>query len=335
MVNKEWTDKFQYKFLKFNIKFTITAATFLGLWPFIFDRNRMVFKTNAFLKYYTLFAFLFQFCCFSISGRLLTNKYHIEWRSETSKIIINCFGSIFLLCFITAYKQQLTNYNKIKLIALTGQQFWNKIKQDLDLSQSSYIPFLLIYFFVNCVLSVLTVIVAIQKLHLITNPTSNIFSYLYIFIALPYWTISVPANIFFGAVLLGYFVLIELNKVLQNIIESAIDINMSDSKRCHQMQRYCELSDKLDNLTVIYFEFCTLLRNINNFFSYPLLSYLTYRTISIIYQAFFVYIYFSITINNIGGAPNQLLLANIESLAIFSLQLFVITGICTRLNIEV
>lgn len=336
MVLKKWINKYQYKLLKINSQLSFITAQIIGLWPFVFDTKKNLFKTSTSLRLYAGCAFLFQYVCL-LSSVTVAIRSNFNWKSYSSVTIINIYGVLYVFCFVLDYLHQFTNFHKIEIIVTTGRQFYFKIRHYLNLRELSFMRLLIFYTFIYIILPIYSLYLSTSILKFLTDPSERRSFIFYFLTVMPNLIISVMPNIFMGAILMGYFLFMELNKVLENVMKTAralIKVESSGSKY-FRMNRFCELSDRLDEVAVIHLELSTLLKNINNAFSIQLLSYLTYKTTSEVVHMFLLYMCFYLRTRNLLDIPTEMLWSVILEVLVLWTQIFLLTSTCNHLKLEV
>lgn len=75
-----------------------------------------------------------------------------------------------------------------------------------------------------------------------------------------------------------------------------IGVDTSKTTTYSRMQKYCELSDRLDTMTILHYQLCSLWNYFNSIFSLQITFWLTYSVIYIITQLFFDYLLLSFAV---------------------------------------
>lgn len=92
------------------------------------------------------------------------------------------------------------------------------------------------------------------------------------------YVIKIVPNVFIATVLTMYFLFKQINTKVTQIIKAAMVLCVGDDLKKHfRMQRFCELSDRLDEIAILHLELCDMLKVINAVASVQLTIHITLK----------------------------------------------------------
>lgn len=328
---------FQRLLFQFHVRYLLILVRLFGVWPYIIDEKSKTVRTTWYLKLYPLAVIMFFFACVALSHVDEYDSTNIIWHSVAANLLMFLYGINFVTSFFTAFVDQNNKFKAIEaLIERCHRLFTLRISKYFLIEEFSYVKLLLLYTFKSKVMIIYSVYCIITRMYLT--------SILHGFAVLAYfgtnYVILIIPNFFFGMVLTSYFVFKQINLKLKRISQAAISLSAggADFKHTYRMQRFCELSDRLDELAVLHLELCKMMNSINSVASLQLMNHITLRFTSLLVQLFFGYIYVSLwtQLDQDGTQFPIKLFVNSIHTAIFNvIDLTLLVHVCHMMVVEV
>lgn len=306
-----------------------------GVWPYIIDEKAKTVRTTWYLKLYPLAVIFCIAACLGLgTSSFKTND--ITWHSIAANLLVSLYGSIFVICFISIYIDQHNRFIFIEaLIERCRRYFILRISKYFVIEEFSFVNLLLLYTFKSKVIMIFSAYCIIIRMYL-----SSLMDGVAVlaFIAVNY-VISIVPNFFFAAVLMAYFLFKQINIKVKRISEAAIILSApgADVTQHFRMQRFCELSDRLDGIAVLHLDLCKLMNAINSVVSFQITSHITLKSMSLLVQLFFVYIYVNVWIQQDAGRqfPITLFVTGIQTALLNAFELTLLVQACQMMVKEV
>lgn len=126
--------------------------------------------------------------------------------------------------------------------------------------------------------------------HVTYSKDTNVIKQLLYFI--PNFILSLIFDYYYACLSFGSFLINLLNERLQicfNEIQMIVSKGGVKSNQSYAMQKYCNLSDKIDHIASVYLKIYDLLSNFHNIWDHHLLVYLGYRIILLVMEPFLLF----------------------------------------------
>lgn len=319
---------------QFHVSYMLILVRLLGVWPYLIDKKAKTVRTTWYLKLYPL-AVIFCITVFVTLGTSAFKTQDITWHSLAANLLAIFYGFLFVTCFVSTYVDQHYRFKSIEaLIKRCRRHYILRISKFFVIEEFSYVKLLLLYTFKTIVLMIFVAYCIVIRMYL----TSLMDGFAVLAFFLINYVISIVPNIFFGAVLLAYYLFKQINIKVKRTTEAAITLSAlkADLTQHLRMQRFCELSDRLDEIAVVHLELCKLINALNSVASLQLSSHVTLKFISLLVQMFFVYIYVSAWVQQEGRQfPFTLFVTGIQTAILNVFELTLLALACHMMVEEV
>lgn len=304
-----------------------------GLWPFFFDRRRMIFSSAWYLRGYSIVMVLttLYFC--------LTNYTTTigERKSRTYNLTNQIFTGIMTTVLVMYFVAQHLNHRKIHQLLPVAIRLMGKlalINEDLP-----YMHMLMVFFFKTMLLDSAIIFSSISYASTRENSILRVIAYWVV----PNLMISVVPDLLFATMQIVRYYFIVINRRMEAIMASVRELTISpiDSgtlipvKNHLRMKRFCELSDRIDDIAVLHLELCSLTKSITRLYSTQLLAWTVYGVTMFIVKLFREYIVIAAAVNEESSLNPHLFLNNLISLTSTFLGLVFLANICSKTMKEV
>lgn len=208
--------------------------------------------------------------CFAVSLALSPPSFKAGdkiWQSYAANLLIFLYGAFFAICFLSIY---IDHHCKFKYIGgLTKrccQLFTLRISKYFVIEEFSYLKVLLFYTFKSKVMMIYLAYCIVFRMYLMSMFDG--------FAMVAYfgtnYLISIVPNLFIASVLTAFYLFRQINLKVKRIFQAAIALSAAGAKLRQPicMQRFCELSDQLDEIAILHLELCKLMTDINAVTSY-------------------------------------------------------------------
>lgn len=311
-----------------HVRYMLMIVRLFGVWPYLIDEKAETFRTTWYLKLLPL-AVIFSVIASLALGTPAFKTQDITWHSVAANLLVVFYGFSFITCFFSTYIDQHYRLKSIEaLIERCRRLAALRISKYFIIEEFAYVKLLLLYTLKSKVIMIFTAYSIIIRMY-VTSIMSG-FAVLSFF-AINY-VISIVPNIFFGIVLIAYYLFKQINIKVKRISEAAITLNTlrPDLTLHFRMQRFCELSDQLDEMALLHLDLCTLMNAINSVTSIQVTSHLTIKFMSLLVQLFFVYIYVSVWIQQEGGRqfPITMFVTGIQTAILNAFELTLLVQAC-------
>lgn len=289
---------------QFHVRYMLIIVRLLGICPFYIDEKAKTIRTTWYLKLYPLAVIM----CFVMSVVLSPPSLHVGdkiWRSDAANLLIFLYGTFFAISFLSIYIVQHLKFKSIRaLTERCHQLFTLRISKYFVIKDFSYVKLLLLYTFKSKILMIFLAYCIVIRMYLMSS-----FAWFAIvaYFGTNYVILIVP-NLFIATVLMAYFLFRQINSRVKRILHRAIALSAAGAKlkKPFRMQRFCELSDRLDEIAILHLELCKFVNAVNAVTSFHVTNYITLKFMSLQLQLFFSYMYASVLIQQEAEDGKQL-----------------------------
>lgn len=293
-------DTISLKILKFIVHLGLLLVQAFGVWPYRYDQKLKSFQNTNILRCYTalvvpfiLFAYVFGIPMIKVDKDI---RVHIP--STVGRFTTVFLSILVVLTYLITSVNQIMNYNSINEWFKKAQVVTKKIH---CFNKGYGLPFLwpVMQYVVNVlVINGLQIYATLGiLLHLISPGT---WKYLLMaFFILPNIAIAIIPNIFYGFMLAITYYYRLLNQHLSNIMQNINNNNKSkkcaavlDNRKYFYMKQSCDLSDEIDQLSILHQEVTVCAVLINRIFSVHLMFFMAYEICVFTSKLFIIYIIF-------------------------------------------
>lgn len=270
--------------------FIVYVAYFLlqtsGLLPSSYKNGK--FQGTYFHKIYSISVVLILSIGFIVCSRIIYFDNQQSWINNNSYFILNAYFKLHLLIFCVTYGVQYYNLtlfqNQIlKLKNVLSQEFI-----ELKSCSRSQIECCLLLFFKIFIVDGLNLGIHFY-LSQATVPNQMEYKIMGTICILPSVILRILPNFFYGILLLIYFSYEKINVQLREIMAEANDLlndevdNVSDYCK---MQRFCELSEFVDRLSIAHRELTEIVNCFSRMQSFNILFWISHTIVSSVMQFF-------------------------------------------------
>lgn len=305
-----------------------------GLWPFFFDRRRMIFSSAWYLRVYSIVLVLtvLYFCLTNYTTTIGDRK------SRTYNLTNQIFTGIMTTVLVMYFVAQHLNHLKIHQLLPVAMRLMDKL--NLINRDQPYIHMLMVFFFKTMFLDSAIIFSSITYASRQENGILRVIAYWVI----PNVMIAVVPDLLFAVMQIMCFYFKVINNRMEGIMAcvrelttAPIDsVTLIPAKNHLRMKRYCELSDRIDEIAVLHLELCSLTKSISRLYSAQMLAWTVYGVTMFIVKLFKEYIVIAAAIKDEEAALNpHLLLNNLISLITTFLGLVFMANICSQVMKEV
>lgn len=157
---------------------------------------------------------------------------------------------------------------------------------------------------------------------------------------IPSIILNIIPDLFYGAMQIFYYYFMVINRQMEGIMSDTKEIiNPTEKlgdKKYHRMKRFCELSDRIDEIAILHHELSTVTEQFSNACSVQLLAWTVFCVLTFIVKLFMEYIIIASAINNaqVEFMP-QLFFFNFLSLCTTFIGLVFVANVCSTTMKEV
>lgn len=319
---------------QFHVRYTLIIVRLFGICPYVTDEKSNIVRTTWYRRLYPP-AVIMCFVVFVVLSPPSQKMGEIIWQSDAANLLISLYGIFFAICFFSIY---IDHHCKFKYIGALIERFRRlltlRICKHFVIKEFSYLKLLLLYTFKSNVMMIYLAYCIVFRMYLMSK--------IDFFATVAYFgtnfVISIVPNLFIGIVLTASFLFRQINLRVKEIFHAAIAISAAGAKP-HLMQRYCELSDRLDEIAILHLELCKLTNAIKAVTSYQVSNYIVLKFMSLLVQLFFAYMYVSVWIHQKEENSRQLhitlLVTGIQTAILNAVELTLLIQACQMMVVEV
>lgn len=290
-----------------------------GFWPYHIVDQRV--ESTLFLRLYTLLAPIFFIgAMFYSSSQVLVNT-GVQYNTDAGNLIQSMFtvscSVMFWMGYIISYwhRNEIAHHLIPQII-----RFYNHIQHRTQFKTAwtnvAHVDLLFKLYFKNIIIPVIVIAGEMVKLEYYAPEAQGKSVYKF-FMVLPFWIFAVLPNLFAYTMLGVTLAYRRINAEIQQLVEEQIqlqqppqfdlkDVN-SESTRYGRMKKFCELSDRLDEMSILHMELGRITKQVNRIISTFLFIWCWHRMTYLIAQLFFAYqvacfILSEIQLNTRGGS---------------------------------
>lgn len=213
-----------------------------------------------------------------------------QFRTHAAVLTQYVFMLLSFLVYFTGYIIQYFKFSYLLNIIQLVQKCLLKLTRIINQQRANNYTDLTIRFMLKFVIVfILTVYSEYNQVDFITEfGTNNVI--LKVCSTFPSCIFCIAPNVFYAGILLACHYYRQLNYLITEIVKSSNQIAVAENHRQYQMTRFCELSDRLDEISVLHTELSNLTKSWNLLFSIPIFLWVWYKTAFLIVCLFFNYV---------------------------------------------
>lgn len=318
----------QEKFFKRFLNIILISTQLFGFWPYVFDSSERLFKHSKVIFIYSSAMVIgintAYFICFKNLFGVFLNVFNSYGAKVTLMYCIICTAVISALIHLI----QIFNLNKLNDIFVKSKHLMQKLNQVIKMDEVNYLSELLLFTVKAFVIQCFRMYLSYTKLA--SDPISMIFGYI-----IPDLMITIMANNFYGAMLIVYVYLKQMNKNIYDVTVLANEINASDKKKLQKIDTFCNLSDRINELATYHLRLCFLTRDVCGTLSFHITAWIMHKVCVILVQLFLIYVLVVIFV--FRGSRDHLIatLITVVELSLTIAELLLISKSCNDLSYEV
>lgn len=258
----------------------------MGLWPYTIHPRTKDFKTTWFLMLQPILTGTVFLISFVVFFRKLLPSVKKQWKSDAANMLMTFFGMLNTISLITTYLSVYLQIKRIKSIIVRSQEFKIKSQQLLTDNVSRSASATVLYLFKAIIILLCFIVLVLSK---ILNADLPIPGFVLPVLVVPVVINNTVPILFYGAILFATIYFERINAKIGEIVRNANALTLQEHNLFGKMHRYCELSDLLDELAILHMELSRLTQDICKVCNLHMTVYVTWLTVNVILQEFFVY----------------------------------------------
>lgn len=255
---------------QFHVRYTLIIVRMFGVWPYLIDDKSKTVRTCWCLKLYPLSVLIFFVAAVALSSSVF--KSNIIWHSVAANIFMFLYVMFFGMSFLAIFIDQHYKFKAIEaLIRRCHRLYTIRISKLFVIEEFSFVRLLLLYTFKSIIMIIYACYCIMTRIYL----TSIVGYSSFLGFIGSYYVISIVPNLFYGTMLSLYFLFQQVNIKIKQVsgVANALSAVGAEIKQNFRMQRFCELSDGLDEIAVLHLELCNIANAINGVVSFQLISH--------------------------------------------------------------
>lgn len=258
----------QEKLFIFLLKFVYGFIMIFGLCPFRFDFEEKRFKTSMLMQLYSVFVVISFSYFYPTSG--------ITVVSALNPLVAITFFNLSMTTICLTLFIQILHVNKIVRFLNDAIHFLYNFNKFIDRQKVNYLSSIFAIIFKIVVVNLTAQYACIDGVSSILTKMTGKKNYFAIFmVSVAYTLQSMIPNIFYGALLAVSFYLKQINEKIDEIVIQAKRMSGADDNKYLKEKVYCELSDRLDEMTTYHSRLIELTIRMNGLCSFQILLSIT------------------------------------------------------------
>lgn len=322
----------QIKFFRNILSFSYFVVQLYGLWPYIVDKTTRQIKYSRW-KFVYSFAFplgvTYIFYIFGV--KILQSPEAAELvQTKAMKVTTAIYSLIIAASYFSLYIGQHIKFRNTRSVYCKYRELVDLLKifpvEDVDFRK--YFTF----FFVK---TVCFDIFHFWVLWFNLNRFSKLVDshpFLPCIVYMPLAAIRLYENIFYGGILVLDIAFQQLNK---HLLDSVTRRRTSEVYAKNNIDKYCQLSDELDEISNLHFKLCEVTEGFNSKFDIQLTMWISLQITGLLLRCFYIYVG---TVNALSSRANSQLMVNFPNVAILFLtwfELFLMAYACDSIIVKV
>lgn len=277
----------QIRILKNILTVTYSVTQLFGLWPYTINNTTRRIQYNFYKLIYSIVLpciVLHNYYAYGVSNLNFTRSKSSKLvHGKTMKLISELYAVIVVSSYALLYAGQHLKFAVSKAVYLKCVDIIELLKSfpnDIDFRKYFVNFFIKTIFF-----DLFNLLVLFYNL----NRASNIITshpFLPLFLYTPVMAVRIYENIFYGGVLFLDIVFKQLNKSLLKIVSIKAT---SDINRKNNIEKHCQLSDELDELSKLHLKLSEASKVFNSIFDVQLLLWILMQLVGLIIRIFYQY----------------------------------------------
>lgn len=251
---------YQVPVLKKLLLFFLFAVNIFGLWPFKFIPSNRHIKYSCLKAFYSAFALCFGTSTYWIIGDYV---FHIirknHFNTFTLKLVTSIHGYVILVIFLFVYIVPHIYCRKIEITFKKCKNIFDVMNTSFSHKRIGIWTYLLDIIVKTVIFDIVVALISLESF----SRASNIMSTkIFFLLLLPPIAVRLHMNVFYGALRVFNIYFKKLNERLTEIVAEAKIVHSEN-----HCQKYCDISDKIDEISIIHFRLTEATKSVNAIFS--------------------------------------------------------------------
>lgn len=319
---------FQKAFLKNICTIYLFVYKLLGLWPFTYDAEKQSFSWNIFYAILPLILVPFYSITSLREISFLLDQVNLFFHNIVLRIASNAYMTSSLTFSIFIYCTQYRQHGRIKKLFHKVRKLTNSLDQWLCFDELNYLPQLIKFTLRTFVFSIMYEAYHFISIACVAPTKFNAIST--IAFVLPNFVIKFYPDIFYGGMLATHFCFHRINKEIRHIIDAAID-----SERANDDQLIGNLSNKMENVTVHYFELIDSTKEFVSLISFRVLLWLFISLLNFVVHIFMQYVFIDTSFRYGQALDSAISIVGLAATVLQFFEFWLTTSVCSKVLNEI
>lgn len=327
--------KYQRQVLKKALSLSLLAVNIFGLWPYIFIQKNRRLKYSYLKAVYSAFVLCLGLSTYMIIGPYMFTEIREKhfFDSFTLKLVTTVYAILILMSFLLVYVGILTNSKKVQITYIECKEIVDAMNETFRNENTVVWRYLLEILLKTVIFDFIEGFLSLQNYSISTAMPSK----LYVVLLFPPIAVRLHMNTFYCALLVFSFYFRQINIMLNEIVSEAKIFRYRSTSKSQWiwMEKHCELSEQIDNLSILYFRLAKAVTSINSIFSVTITMWYIINVIGLTIQWL---LQFVTIIELIQQGKYSVYLQNIFGFSLIVLttfDIFITSYACERLLREV
>ena len=336
---------FEKYFIKWYAVGLIFTLRLYGIVPFSYDRLNRCYYTKWYHLLYSIIFGTILSVVFIVTLTIFYEKADTLFQNISTKYINLIFFILLLITVLSNYSILILNVRKYAVFLNDIQALNDKIAKHVmnnDGSKGHLQRAMIFVLFRNVIISVSSVVLTVIK------NSSLIFEYKFQLICMLLVTTTpttMSSEIYFSGMTIIRTYFEEINLKIKLLVDTLGQTSQQNNvKKCSihkNMKKYCELSDRLDELAILHFQVTSIAKRLTLLLSLQIFVHILRRATRGLLILFFIYISFKNVINHYSsygawsGSEFSVLWMQIFDLIVQFWDIYTLTNVTCNVEIEV
>lgn len=279
--------------LKLFIRWNLILFQISGIFPLYYDDTNNCWKSNQLIRNYSILVFMLQIIMLIVGVYVVSNDISKTNPSRTLYFVSQTTCAFIIITLALVYTFQLKNISAFIEFANDLKLIYEKIAISCD--QSDYRPLLLIMvkltlnLILNCVVTIIEMINLSSASPVVKKEI--LFQIIYF---CPNFVLMMLPTMFYTLVLFLHHTLKQFNSALQKIVvDSSVlnsnNNNQSEPGKVYTMLQSCDLSDRIESVSIISSSLYKSTVKLNKIFNFQLLASNCYSVSALVLKLYLVF----------------------------------------------
>lgn len=279
------------KLLKFNIVSLLFLTRLFGFWPYFYNKCTRSYVTKWYLLLFPVVAMFGYVCAIMYSAIIIIADQQQQFKTFAANLSQYVYLTTSYMVYFSAYIIQYFKFSNLQSLIPRVQKCLHKITLIITNQQhnSNYTDLTIRFTIKFALVIIITVFCQYSQIDFYTKVgTNNVV--LKACTTLPVFIFCILPNVFYAGILLACYYYRQLNNLITEVVKSSIQIGMTEKHRQYHMARFCALSDRLDEISVLHMELSCLTKLWNLLFTFPIFIWICFKSAFVIVSMFMIYI---------------------------------------------